>query len=88
MKDVTNKIATNNLRTTVLQHELPEADLTQGRSTPDKHFIFKSVSLYIYISFILLLNYSEISINFVTDKSIIGPFESKARKSWFRYRNP
>lgn len=49
MKDITNKIVTNNLRTTILQHELPEADLTQGRDTPDKSFIFKSVSLYTYI---------------------------------------
>ncbi|XP_011266190.1 uncharacterized protein LOC105257329 [Camponotus floridanus] len=44
VKDITNKIVTNNLRTTILQHELPEADLTQGRDTPDKSFIFKSIS--------------------------------------------
>jgi len=98
VKDITNKIVTNNLQTTILQHELPEADLTQGRDTPDKSFIFKSVSLYIYIctyiyiclNFIFsLLNsyYSEIFINFVTDKSIIGPFEPQARKPWFGYRD-
>ncbi|XP_011162482.2 uncharacterized protein LOC105197692 [Solenopsis invicta] len=44
VKDITNKIATNNLQTTALQHELPEADLTQGRGTPDKNFVFKSIS--------------------------------------------
>lgn len=55
MKDITNKIVTNNLRTTILQHELPEADLTQGRGTLDKSFIFKSVSLYIYIIFFFCL---------------------------------
>ncbi|XP_029165191.1 uncharacterized protein LOC114936229 [Nylanderia fulva] len=44
VKNITNKIATNNLQSTVLQHELPEADLTQGRSTPEKSFIFKSIS--------------------------------------------
>ncbi|XP_072751184.1 uncharacterized protein [Anoplolepis gracilipes] len=44
VKDITNKIVTNNLRTIILQHELPEADLTQGRGTPDKNFIFKSIS--------------------------------------------
>ncbi|RLU25125.1 hypothetical protein DMN91_003217 [Ooceraea biroi] len=43
-KDVTKKIITNNLRGTLLQHELPEADLTQGRSTLDKSFVFKSIS--------------------------------------------
>ncbi|KAG5348235.1 PAXB1 protein, partial [Acromyrmex charruanus] len=44
VKDIANKIITNNLRTTVLQHELPEIDLTQGRGTPDKNFVFKSIS--------------------------------------------
>ncbi|XP_071651940.1 uncharacterized protein [Temnothorax longispinosus] len=44
VRDTANKIVTNNLQTTVLQHELPEADLTQGRGTPDKSFIFKSIS--------------------------------------------
>ncbi|XP_018353413.1 PREDICTED: uncharacterized protein LOC108755104 [Trachymyrmex septentrionalis] len=44
VKDIANKIIINNLRTTVLQHELPEIDLTQGRGTPDKNFIFKSIS--------------------------------------------
>lgn len=48
MKNITDKIATNNLHTTVLQHELPEADVTQGRSTDDKSSIFKSVSLFLY----------------------------------------
>lgn len=48
MKDVTSKIVASNLRTTVLQHELPEVDLTQGRGTPDKSFIFKSVSLFVF----------------------------------------
>ncbi|XP_012215404.1 uncharacterized protein [Linepithema humile] len=43
-KRITKKIVTNNLRNTVLQHELPEEDLTQGRSTPDKDFAFKSIS--------------------------------------------
>ncbi|XP_011870467.1 PREDICTED: uncharacterized protein LOC105563463 isoform X2 [Vollenhovia emeryi] len=44
VKDIADKIITNNLQTTVLEHELPEADLTQGRGTPDKSFIFKSIS--------------------------------------------
>ncbi|XP_012522846.1 uncharacterized protein LOC105828849 [Monomorium pharaonis] len=44
VKDITNKIMTNNLQATVLEHELPEADLTQGRGTTDKSFIFKSIS--------------------------------------------
>ncbi|KAL6253497.1 hypothetical protein P5V15_015343 [Pogonomyrmex californicus] len=44
VRDIINKITTNNSRTTVLQHELPEADLTQGRSTMDKSFVFKSIS--------------------------------------------
>ncbi|XP_050462195.1 uncharacterized protein LOC126857111 [Cataglyphis hispanica] len=44
VKDITNKIVTNNLRTIILQHELPETDLTQGRSISDKSFIFKSIS--------------------------------------------
>lgn len=52
VKDITNKITTNNLQTTVLQHELSEADLTQGRGTPDKSFIFKSVSLLFLSSFL------------------------------------
>lgn len=77
MKDITNKIATNNLQSIILQHELPEADLTQGRGTPDKSFIFKSVSIqYISIS-LFSLNYNKnfTLYNFVTDNSIIGPFE-------------
>ncbi|XP_011707638.1 PREDICTED: uncharacterized protein LOC105462624 [Wasmannia auropunctata] len=44
VKDITNKIVTNNLQTTALQHELPESDLTQGRGTPDKNFVLKSIS--------------------------------------------
>ncbi|XP_011154887.1 uncharacterized protein LOC105192439 [Harpegnathos saltator] len=44
VEDTTNKIVANNLRTTVLQHELPEADLTQGRGTPDKSFVFQSIN--------------------------------------------
>lgn len=52
VKDIENKIITNNLQTTVLQHELPtEADLTQGRDIPNKNFIFKSVSLLLLFSF-------------------------------------
>ncbi|XP_032680145.1 uncharacterized protein LOC116848315 [Odontomachus brunneus] len=44
VKDITNRIVMNNLQTTVLQHELPEEDLTQGRGTPDKNFVFESIS--------------------------------------------
>ncbi|XP_014475055.1 PREDICTED: uncharacterized protein LOC106744646 [Dinoponera quadriceps] len=44
VKNITDKIMTNKLRFAVLQHELPEEDLTQGRGTPDKSFVFKSIS--------------------------------------------
>ncbi|XP_076650819.1 vitellogenin-5 isoform X2 [Halictus rubicundus] len=43
IKDTVNKIAIQDLYFTVLQHELPELDLTQGRGTPDKITIFKSI---------------------------------------------
>lgn len=65
MKDIVNKINSNDLRTTVLQHELPEADLTQKRGTPDKSFIFKSVSLLFSPSFRLFYYSSQIFINFL-----------------------
>jgi len=75
VKDIASKIITNNLRTTVLQHELPEADLTQGRGTPDKSFIFKSVSLFIFIFsspvFVIPVNPHQI----VVDKSFIRSFK-------------
>jgi len=52
VKEIENKIITNNLQTKVLQHELPaEADLTQGRDILDKNFIFKSVSLLLLFFF-------------------------------------
>lgn len=63
VKDIADKIITNNLRTTVLQHELPEADLTQGRGTPDKSFVFKSVSLLFSSFFRLFSCSSQILIN-------------------------
>ncbi|KAL0100276.1 hypothetical protein PUN28_019574 [Cardiocondyla obscurior] len=44
VKNIVNKINTSDLHTVILQHELPEADLTQGRSTLDKNFIFKSIT--------------------------------------------
>lgn len=36
----------NNSRPAGLQHELPEEDLTQGRGSSDKSFIFQSVSVF------------------------------------------
>lgn len=63
VQNITNKIITNNLRSTVLQHELPEADLTQGRGTPDKSFVFKSVSLLFSSSLRLFCYSSQILIN-------------------------
>lgn len=44
VKNTVNKIFTENLYFKVLQHELPEVDLTQGRGTLDKNIVFKSVS--------------------------------------------
>ncbi|XP_076394577.1 vitellogenin isoform X2 [Megachile rotundata] len=43
VKDTINKIPIKNLHFKVLQHELPELDLTQGRGTPDKSTVFKSI---------------------------------------------
>ncbi|XP_076176627.1 uncharacterized protein LOC143151413 isoform X2 [Ptiloglossa arizonensis] len=43
VRDIINKISTKDLYPKVLQHELPELDLTQGRGTPDKSTIFKSI---------------------------------------------
>nr|XP_033331967.1 vitellogenin-4 [Megalopta genalis] len=43
VEDTANKIPTQNLHSMTLQHELPELDLTQGRGTPDKNTIFKSI---------------------------------------------
>ncbi|XP_043259379.1 uncharacterized protein LOC122401364 [Colletes gigas] len=43
VKDIINKIPTKDLHPKVLQHELPELDLTQGRGTPDKSTVFKSI---------------------------------------------
>lgn len=46
VKDTANKISTKDLHPKVLQHELPGADFTQGRSILGKRFIFKMVSYY------------------------------------------
>ncbi|KZC04099.1 Vitellogenin-3 [Dufourea novaeangliae] len=43
VKDIVNKIPTQNLVPKVLQHELPDFDLTQGRGTPDKITVLKSI---------------------------------------------
>ncbi|XP_076235711.1 uncharacterized protein LOC143180071 [Calliopsis andreniformis] len=43
VKDIINKIPTKDLYPKVLQHELPDADLTQGRGIPDKRSIFRSI---------------------------------------------
>ncbi|XP_053999528.1 vitellogenin-3 isoform X1 [Hylaeus anthracinus] len=43
VKDTMNRILTKDLHPKVLQHELPELDLTQGRGTPDKSTVFKSI---------------------------------------------
>nr|XP_031847046.1 uncharacterized protein LOC116433275 isoform X1 [Nomia melanderi] len=43
VKNIANKIPVQNLHSKALQHELPEFDLTQGRGTPDKLSIFKSI---------------------------------------------
>ncbi|CAK9803774.1 vit-6 [Anthophora quadrimaculata] len=43
VKDTINKIPIKDLHFKVLQHELPEVDLTQGRGTPDKNTVFKSI---------------------------------------------
>lgn len=47
MTDVVKNIPTENLYPKVLQHELPDVDLTQGRGVPRKHTIFKSVSIFL-----------------------------------------
>lgn len=52
MKDIINKIPIKTLHFKVLQHELPELDLTQGRGTPDKNTVLKSVSY----TFIIVIN--------------------------------
>lgn len=44
MKDTVDKIPIKDLYFKVLQHELPEVDLTQSRGTLDKNTVFKSVS--------------------------------------------
>lgn len=90
VKDIANKIITNNLQATVLQHELPETDLTQGRDTPDKNFIFKSVSLLLLLfsfSFRLYISLFQSNLYLVVDKSFIGSFKPQARKSWFGHRD-
>ncbi|XP_034189310.1 uncharacterized protein LOC117608379 isoform X1 [Osmia lignaria lignaria] len=43
VKDTINKIPIKTLHFKVLQHELPELDLTQGRGTPDKNTVLKSI---------------------------------------------
>jgi len=75
VKDIANKIITNNLRTTVLQHELPEIDLTQGRGTPDKNFVFKSVSFIflLFACFVCLFQLNSHQI--IVDKSFIRSFK-------------
>ena len=54
MKDTVNKISIKDLYFKVLQHELPEVDLTQGRGTLDKTTVFTSVS-YKYIMLLYIL---------------------------------
>ena len=44
VKETVNKISIKDLYFKVLQHELPEVDLTQGRGTLDKNTVFMSVS--------------------------------------------
>ncbi|XP_017876855.1 uncharacterized protein LOC108623080 isoform X1 [Ceratina calcarata] len=43
VKDTVDKIPVKDLYYKVLQHELPEIDLTQGRGTPDKSIVIKSI---------------------------------------------
>ncbi|XP_076676903.1 vitellogenin-5 isoform X2 [Andrena cerasifolii] len=43
--DIIKNIPTENLYPKVLQHELPDVDLTQGRGVPRKHTIFKSIGV-------------------------------------------
>lgn len=78
VESLTNKILTTNLRPAALQHELPEADLTQGRGTPDKNFIFKSVSfiMFIFVSPVLLFQSNLYQL--VIDKSFIRSFKPQA----------
>lgn len=48
LKDIGNKIPVKDLHFKVLQHELPEVDVTQGRGNPDKNTVFKSVSYQLF----------------------------------------